>query len=1175
MADLPRIRGLEPEQERLSAQTLRDTRTVGQKTQDFLSSRENLALLMVLCAMAIFSFPALLEPVLLFALGTYWIGFQWARREVLPLRLPQSAQQTDYNDPNPGRRGFARARGIFHLGNRQKDNAELWINRNDALTHFLVFGTTGSGKALPVDARVHTPAGWRRMGDLRVGDWVSTPDGAAGRVDGVFPQGHRPVYQLTFADGRTCDASPDHLWEVHHKHWNGKYHAGQPRVGQARPRVMSTQELMDLMARNRGVFSLRLPAPVEKPAADLPLDPYLLGLLLGDGNLVSNTLRFSTADDEILASVAALLPAGQILERYASHRTYDYGFRQPPGGPRGRLPDGSYARMPLRRALDDLQLFGCRSHEKFIPERYLEASVAQRVALLQGLMDSDGTVSGNSLSFASASLQLARGVQELVWSLGGVAKLSQRQPHYTYQGVRKAGRTSYRVSIRLPDPGMAFRLARKRARLGRYQYADSLKLAVTRIEPQPRDAEMVCIHVDHPEHLFITDQYVVTHNTEFLVSLAWNYLSMGAGLIYVDAKAAPKLPVQIMQMARAVGRTDDVVLVNYTTGNQTLKRRDPSRLSNTTNPFSFGSAESLTQLLVALIPTSSGENALFSERAIGLISTLMISLVELRDMGEILLSVGTIRDYLTLEQCVKLSKRPDLSERARSSMIAYLKSAGGYDEKKPVDRQPEEVGRQFGFAVAYFTRALSSLTDTYGHIYNTLIGEVDFYDVVINRRILIVMLPALEKAPAELANLGKIVLSAVRNAMSVGLGNKIEGTLDEVLESLPTASNVPTGCICDEYGYIATEGFAVTAAQARGLGFSCTFAGQDYAGFKRGSEGEAEQIVANTKVKIAMSQEDPQTTWQLIKELSGEATVTEASGFNIPQGAINWSYQDIYNASVGRRARVELRDLQQQVEGEFHLFFKGEVIRGAAFYAGPPLPGQDRMRINRFLKIKPPSAAAISARFGDVHALVDRLRGLIQAPEAADAGPAPTPWALCQPFLRDPAIRMDGMERAVAALVEWRDQLHRQADWGADDHALLPLGMPLGRMPVQPDETDAEMAEEDPFGATSIPASAPAAAPDADLSRVAARAAAHADWMESPLPAVLGSESLVREDLVRIEQALGHPAPAEAAQTGMTHLARGMMYPDPPTPVWSAHVEADIEAALQQFINAPGGKHGQ
>jgi len=248
------------------------------------------------------------------------------------------------------------------------------------------------------------------------------------------------------------------------------------------------------------------------------------------------------------------------------------------------------------------------------------------------------------------------------------------------------------------------------------------------------------------------------------------------------------------------------------------------------------------------------------------------------------------------------------------------------------------------------TRVFGSLSDTYGHILRTNLAEVDLKDVVLNRRILVVLLPALEKSPDELANLGKIIIASLKAMMAAGLGDTVEGDYRDVILRKPTNSPAPYMCIMDEYGYYAVKGFAVVPAQARSLGFSAVFAGQDLPAFQKASKEEAASIGANCNIKICMKLEDPQETWEFFNKVAGETYVTNVSGFQQNAGSLSTNYMDTKNASVDRRARIELLDLRDQREGQCHIFFKSTIIRAEMFFANPtPVK---RMRISHFLKVE-------------------------------------------------------------------------------------------------------------------------------------------------------------------------------------------------------------------------------
>jgi len=437
--------------------------------------------------------------------------------------------------------------------------------------------------------------------------------------------------------------------------------------------------------------------------------------------------------------------------------------------------------------------------------------------------------------------------------------------------------------------------------------------------------------------------------TETLVSLSYNALATASGLFYIDPKASPKLAVQIWQMARFLGRDDDFRVLNYGTSGK-VKGKSPRRLSNTNNPFTFGSAEALTQLLVSLMPASDGANSIFADKAQALISGVMYALVDLRDKGLLKLSTSIIRDSLALEKCVALALHPELDEESRASIQAAL-ATSGWIAGRDLKDQPESFAEQFGYAQSYFGKALSSLTDTYSHIYGAEDGEVDFSDAIMQRRILVVLLPSLEKAPAELASLGKISLSAIRNACAVGLGANIEGDAADVLEALPTdAIGIgPYLCIVDEYAAIVTPGFEVVLTQGRGLGIAAIVASQDYAGILEADQKGAQQMVANTCLKIFMRMQDAEKTWELIRGQAGQSTVLRTTGFNVNE-QVSSDYRDAMNTTIEQEDRVVLRDLQEQIEGEAHFVFSGQIVRGDMFYANPSLK-KAQLRVPQLLQL--------------------------------------------------------------------------------------------------------------------------------------------------------------------------------------------------------------------------------
>jgi len=400
------------------------------------------------------------------------------------------------------------------------------------------------GKAQPLDAKVRTLGGWKAMGDLEVGDALASVDGRASIVTGVFPQGTREVYRITFSDGRSAECCAEHLWKVSCRHWDA-------------PRVMDTAKLIEMLGRKR--YQDRI--WIERATGDfghldpLPVDPWVLGALLGDGNLTgTGSVRFSTASPQIVELMQSR--AGEGMEVTHAGK-YDYRIvRQD----RGRV--SGFAGMqpnPLRTALEALRLSGLSSDRKFIPRLYLEASKAARLDLLRGLMDTDGWVERwGSARLSTSSRQLANDVCELVRSLGGWCSIAVKQPHFkNVAGMRVAGLPAYVCHVSHPQPRELFLLSEKQARAPQ-AWARQKRLTIQSIVPT-RQAPCQCISVSHPDRLYITDGDVVTHNTALAINIA-EHVALNEGLpvaVFSMEMGASQLAVRIVG---SIGRIDQMHL---------------------------------------------------------------------------------------------------------------------------------------------------------------------------------------------------------------------------------------------------------------------------------------------------------------------------------------------------------------------------------------------------------------------------------------------------------------------------------------------------------------------------------------------------------------------------------------------------------------------------------------
>lgn len=452
--------------------------------------------------------------------------------------------------------------------------------------------------------------------------------------------------------------------------------------------------------------------------------------------------------------------------------------------------------------------------------------------------------------------------------------------------------------------------------------------------------------------------------TVFMISLAFNALIQSSGFIYVDGKGDNSLYANIFSVVRFLGREDDLLLINFMTGAKDIVGPQEKRLSNTLNPFATGSSSMLANLVTGMMDSSSsgsGDGDMWKGRAIAFVEALLKILVAMRDAGHILLDANTIRNYFSLERLEAMADdvfirdngqysidMSNLPSVVKEPIMNYLSTLPGYNKERK-GQQVSQVFEQHGYITMQLTRVFTSLADTYGHILRTDLAEVDLKDVVLNRRILVVLLPALEKSPDELSNLGKVVIASMRSMMAAGLGDAVEGDYRDLITRKPTNAETPFLCILDEYGYYAVKGFAVVPAQARSLGFSVVFAGQDLPAFQKASKEEAASIGANTNIKICMKLEDPTDTWEFFMKSAGEAYVTTVDSFNANQSSLSNSYLDTKSAKTDKRSRIDLLDLKDQGLGEAHIFFRSDIVRAKTFYANPE-PCQ-KMRLNQMVKV--------------------------------------------------------------------------------------------------------------------------------------------------------------------------------------------------------------------------------
>lgn len=508
---------------------------------------------------------------------------------------------------------------------------------------------------------------------------------------------------------------------------------------------------------------------------------------------------------------------------------------------------------------------------------------------------------------------------------------------------------------------------------------------------------------DARTHMFLAGT-TGSGKSETLISIYANALLWGAGACYGDGKADSNLGFCLWSLARRFGREDDFLVLNYLTGGtdpfENLVKKENgiydsiSHQSNSTNPFSDGSADFLIQLISSLMTKSTGDGAQWQEKAITMISAIIRILAYLRAKGEGNISASILRDSLDLKSLAKIYKRGlngEFPEDAFAPIRNYFNSGIPFnleliDEPAKWD---QEVLNQHGYLTAQFT-ALNMLVDTYGFIFSDRYGEVDMLDVLLNNRLLVVMIPSLEKSPTESAALGKLFVSSIRLMMAQNLGYKLEGYKSDVLDTKATNSPTPSVIILDEIGYYYALGLAVMYAQARSLGFMMVAAAQDLQALKRGEAGEeSSSLIANTKIKWSLALEDPEDTYDLIRKAGGESYYSVLSGHEAADTGLYTAYNQQTSVNYQKQDRIELNDLKSLNAGEGILIFQDSVVPSTSFY----IPDSDKkssklpLRINRFIQVERPmfkllkkynlSNNFVTANYKDILKLLKSENGLL------------------------------------------------------------------------------------------------------------------------------------------------------------------------------------------------------
>lgn len=342
------------------------------------------------------------------------------------------------------------------------------------------------------------------MGEITIGTVVSTPNGSTAKVTNIYPQGKKDIYTVKFSDGSQTRCCLEHLWECYVPN-DLKYRRGSTK------RVVNTSDILKILKnKSKNVnISIDLITPINSPAIDVDIPPYLLGVILGDGG-ITQKIVISSNDDQIINKCSNLLNYGYEIRKITSSK-YDFSLNTIEKSSENVYID----------YLKKYKLFGLKSDEKFIPDEYKNCNIEQKHELLKGLFDTDGTISKTgTISYSTSSEQLAIDMQELLWSIGAKCSITTKTPFYKNKnGEKITGKVNYILHVNYKHDTNLFSLDRKLSRINSKKQPNQYRRQIVSVEYYGEELAQ-CISIDSEDHLYITDDYIITHNTFLAIYLA-------------------------------------------------------------------------------------------------------------------------------------------------------------------------------------------------------------------------------------------------------------------------------------------------------------------------------------------------------------------------------------------------------------------------------------------------------------------------------------------------------------------------------------------------------------------------------------------------------------------------------------------------------------------------------
>ena len=734
----------------------------------------------------------------------------------------------------------------------------------------------------------------------------------------------------------------------------------------------------------------------------------------------------------------------------------------------------------------------------------------------------EGTTCAGLLAAGAAAVALVPGTVEFVVP-----------PALLYTGAVFCGRVRLPMRVpmkaRLRDPND--RDERNRPRIG--QGADYLGHQLGTMHQVWHGLE------DIPQHVAVPGT-TGAGKTEALKSLALvNALAQGSGVLYVDGKGQTKLYAEFMALCRKYGREDDVFVLNFLTANGSD--------SFTLAPFAKARANMIREILVGQLnePGGDGNSAMFHGRVVAFLGIIAPILEWLRTERGVPTTLERVRDLTELANVVRIAQTKhvkftdsktgavqtldlhDLPNEYVQGLRDYLGQTGGFDLDVSIkDQKSTQPAEQHSFVAMQLTEVFSQWLMTLGHIFRTESGDIDMRDVVLNRRILVVILPVLEGSEKTTAALGKIIVAMVKSVMALSLGGRVEGQYEDIIANQPADALASFRVVFDELVYYATPGMDAMLAMARSLRMQFLLGFQEAAGLKARLGERLFSLLGNANLQYIMRLQEGGETRSYVEKTAGTMQVTQSASFRNTSEYTNASVVSD-NAEVREVNRVAWADVRKLKPGEAIVVFGQRLIHVRAPYTKLDMAGI--VRRNRPCTLPPPHLPDLHK---DGAAVAMARKALLSDAGTSDAGHAGMSEGL--------RLLLANYGRELAAGVPAAEASRRAA-------VSLPANLPVPAMPSAAE--DAEAADAQPHAFSGM--------------LRAAEIDALEDARPAPATVAVAVDSDVLKQLVLVERAGGLTVPEAkiAARAALSLCATGLQAPQP------SHLPAAPHEKLVELID--------